>query len=48
MRNGNISLRPVKIGKDRYSLTNICAFDNILQLFIAAYIDIETINLLIQ
>jgi len=48
MRNeSNLSLRPVKIGKDRYSLTNTCAFDSILQLFIAAYFDTETINLLV-
>lgn len=45
MKNGNnLSLRSVHIGKEKYSLTNTCAFDSILQLFIAAYFDTESIR----
>lgn len=48
MKNGNdLSLRPVHIGKEKCSLTNTCAFDSILQLFLAAYFDIEIIRDLI-
>lgn len=48
MKNGNdLSLRPVHIGKEKYSLMNTCAFDSILQLFFAAYFDIEIIRDLI-
>ncbi|KAL6416405.1 hypothetical protein ACFW04_013521 [Cataglyphis niger] len=39
-----IILRSVHIGKKKYSLTNTCAFDSILQLFIAAYFDTENIK----
>lgn len=42
-----MSLKPVQIGKNKYSLTNTCAFDSILQLFIAAYFDAESIKNLI-
>ncbi|KAL6417346.1 hypothetical protein ACFW04_012804 [Cataglyphis niger] len=39
-----IILRSVHIGKEKYSLTITCAFDSILQLFIAAYFDTENIK----
>lgn len=48
IKNGNsISLKPVRIEKEKYSLKNTCAFDSILQLFIAAYFDKESIKNLI-
>lgn len=49
MKNGNdLSLRPVHIAKEKYSLMNTCAFiDSILQLFLVAYFDIEIIRDLI-
>ena len=48
IRNGNnISLKPVQIRKNKYSLANTCAFDSILQLFIAAYFDLKSIKNLI-
>jgi len=36
---GNISIKAAKLGHNKISLTNTCAFDSILQLFIAAYFD---------
>jgi len=36
---GNVNLKAVTFGKKRYSFTNTCAFDSILQLFIAAYFE---------
>lgn len=48
IKNGSsMSLKPVQIGKNKYSLTNTCAFDSILQLFIAAYFDAQSIKALI-
>lgn len=40
MKNGgNITMQSVKLDNKRFSFTNTCAFDSILQLFIAAYFD---------
>lgn len=36
---GNVSVKAVKIGNEKYSFNNTCAFDSILQLFISAYFD---------
>lgn len=36
---GNILIKAAKLGHNKISLTNTCAFDSILQLFIAAYFD---------
>lgn len=40
----NISVKVTKIKNQRYSLTNTCAFDSILQLFITAYFDMKCIK----
>lgn len=36
---GKLLVKAVKIGNEKYSFTNTCAFDSILQLFILAYFD---------
>lgn len=41
---GNISIKAAKLGHNKISLTNTCAFDSTLQLFIAAYFDKEEIK----
>lgn len=45
---GNLSIKAVKFGKTKYSFTNTCAFDSILQLFIAAYLDKDKVKDLIN
>jgi hypothetical protein len=45
MKNGgNITTQSVKMGSKRFSVTNTCAFDSILQLFLAAYFDKDEIK----
>jgi len=45
MKNGgNITMQSVKLDNKRFSFTNTCAFDSILQLFIAAYFDKDEIK----
>lgn len=45
MKNGdNITTQSVKMGSNRFSLTNTCAFDSILQLFLEAYFDKDEIK----
>jgi len=45
MKNGgNITMQSIKLNNKRFSFTNICAFDSILQLFIAAYFDKDEIK----
>lgn len=40
IKNGsNMSLKFIIIGSHKYSFTNTCAFDSVLQLFISAYFD---------
>lgn len=41
---GNVNIKAVTFGKKKYSFTNTCAFDSILQLFIAAYFDKNNIK----
>lgn len=41
---GNINIKAVSFDKKNYSFTNTCAFDSILQLFIAAYLDKDSIK----
>lgn len=45
MKNGgNITIQSVKLGNKRISLTNTCAFDSLLQLFIVAYFNRDEIK----
>jgi len=45
---GNVNIKAVTFGKKKYFFTNTCAFDSILQLFIAAYFDKDNIKELIN
>lgn len=45
---GNISIKSVQIENQKFSFTNTCAFDSILQLFISAYFDKNYIKDLIH
>lgn len=45
---GNINVKSVQVGYKKISLTNTCAFDSILQLFISAYFDKKHIKDLIH
>lgn len=45
---GNIIIKEVAFGNKKYSFTNTCAFDSILQLFVTAYFDKNGIKELID
>lgn len=44
---GNINVKSIQVGNKKVSLSNICAFDSIMQLFISAYFDKRHIKNLI-
>jgi len=44
----NLSIGAITFEKTKYSFTNTCAFDNILQLFIVTYLDKDKVKDLIN